>query len=184
MQYKMGEKDMIQSRFHTLALVSLAIFAPALCAAGDALPSPVLDTLERRFPGASVEEFGMESERGIAYYEIQLSDGGHLFEVEIATDGTVGETEAVVTFSSLPPDHQELIRAAVGRGEVREIERHVRIGIPRAGTFVPVAEAAAFYDVSYRVGGLNRSVQLPLAPEQAWALDEEDDDGDGENPGD
>lgn len=175
---------MLKSRIHMLALASLAVLASALCAAGFALPLPVVDTLENRFPGASVEEFGMESERGVAYYDIQLSDRGSLFEVEIATDGTVGETEEEVTLSSLPPDHQNLIRAAVGRGEIRRIERHVRVGIPRAGTFIPVAKSATFYDVGYRVGGLNRSVQLPLAPEQAWALDEEDDDGGGENPGD
>jgi len=44
-----------------------------------------------------------------------------------------------------------------------------------AGTSVPVAEPAAFYDVRYQVRVQNRSAQLPVDPQQAWALDWTDD---------
>lgn len=54
-------------------------------------------------------------------------------------------------FETLPPEHQQMIRTAIGRGTIREIERHMRIDVARSDTFVPPPEPAAFCEVSYWV---------------------------------
>lgn len=172
---------MARGRFPTFCMVAaLACAGPGPSGADD-LPEPVRRTLTGRFPGMVVAEVGTETEGGVRYYEVHLRDSGGLVEVEIAADGSVGETEAVVDLHSLPAAQQEQIRQEGGGGVIRRIEKHMRIGVPRDATFAPVAEPGGFYEVNFRDGGVNRSLQLPMDPAQGWVLHHADDEV-GEDP--
>ena len=140
------------------------------------LPAPVVQRIKEKFPGATVVGFVMEREPGVRYYEVNLRRGEDRIEVEVARDGSIGEIESKVALEGLPESHQERIREAVGRGKIHRVEKHVRVGRGRNGTFAPLKSPVGFYDVKYYDGDRRRAVKVPIDPEQIWVADDEDDE--------
>lgn len=140
------------------------------------LPEPVLRTITEKFPGATVVSFGMEREPGVRYYEVNLRRDGDRIEVEVAPDGNIGEIESIVAFEGLPQAHQARINEAIGRGKIRRVEKHVRVGRGRNGTFVPLKSPVGFYEVTYYDRGQRRAVKVPIDPDQIWVIDDEDEE--------
>ncbi|MHC4808603.1 MAG: hypothetical protein ACYTBX_20400 [Planctomycetota bacterium] len=140
------------------------------------LPAPIAQTIKEKFPGATVVGFVMEREPGVRYYEVNLRRGEDRIEVEVAPDGSIGEIESRVALEGLPEAHQARIREAVGRGKIHRVEKHVRVGRGRNGTFAPLKSPVGFYEVKYYDDDRRRAVKVPIDPDQIWVVDDEDDD--------
>jgi hypothetical protein len=129
------------------------------------LPAPV-----------AVVGFVMEREPGVRYYEVNLRRDEDRIEVEVAPDGSIGEIESRVALEGLSEAHQARLREAVGRGKIHRVEKHVRVGRGRNGTFAPLKSPVGFYEVKYYDGDRRRAVKVPIDPDQIWVVDDEDDD--------
>jgi hypothetical protein len=140
------------------------------------LPAPVAQTIKEKFPGATVVGFVMEREPGVRYYEVNLRRDEDRIEVEVAPDGSIGEIESRVALEGLSEAHQARLREAVGRGKIHRVEKHVRVGRGRNGTFAPLKSPVGFYEVKYYDGDRRRAVKVPIDPDQIWVVDDEDDD--------
>src|SRR4051794_2313990 len=90
----------MQIRSIAIASLTLAL-ALAGCAAGDKdggskdkhlskqdLPAPVAASVDRKFPGAQIRSVEKETENGKEIYDVELTQNGHKYEMDIETDGT------------------------------------------------------------------------------------------------
>jgi len=170
----------------TSAVAVVAVASTAIAKdGGKQLPAAAARTLTEKFPGATILSVGREREEGVRYYEVNLRRGKDRIEVEIAPDGSIGEIESVVTLSGLPKAHQKRIREAVGKGKIRRVEKHVRVGRGKNGVFAPLKTPVGFYEVKCYAGDRRREAKVALDPAQVWAIgddedDEEEDDEDDE----
>ncbi|GEM_PF-2753219 len=148
------------------------------------LPAPVVQTMRDRFPGALIHSAGRERETDVLYYEVNLRRGEDRFEVEVAPDGSVGEIEGRVKFENLPEPHQDRIRAAVGAAKIKRVEKHVRIGQGKEGSFVPLEKPVGFYEVKCLSNGNAHEKKVAIDPADVWLLrklEPEEDDADEED---
>jgi hypothetical protein len=134
----------------------------------DQLPDAVAKTVKERFPEASVLTFDRSHRRGLLCYDVVLRQLERRTRVEVAADGSVGEIESRLSLESLPAAHRAMVLAATGEGEVRSIDTHLRLGLPREGTFVLLDEPIGFHDVRYQRGEGERArlVKIPFKGDQ------------------
>ena len=135
----------------------------------DQLPEAVAKTVRERFPAASVLTFDRSHRGGMLCYDVVLRQLERRTRVEVAADGSVGEIQSRLTLSSLPAEHQAMVLAATGEGEVRSIDTHLRLGLPHEGTFVLLDEPIGFHDVRFQRGDGERArlVKIPFKGDQA-----------------
>ena len=171
-----------------LSLAAMALLAAASVMAGPKstkqLPDPVAKAVKEKFPDATVVGFEREREGGVKYYEVELRQAGDRIEVEVAPDGKTGEIESVVAFANLPQADQTRVRVKIGQGKIVRIEKHVRIGRGRGGTFEPLKTPVGFYEVKYRDGKGRREIKIAIDPNQEAAMDDEDEDDDHDDDDD
>lgn len=137
----------------------------------DQLPAAVAKTVKDRFPSASVLTFDRSHRSGVLCYDVVLRQVERRLRVEVAADGSVGEIESRLSLASLPAEHQALVLAATGEGELHSIDTHLRLGLAHAGTFVLLDEPVGFYDVRYQrnEGDRTRLVKIPFKGDQTLA---------------
>jgi hypothetical protein len=56
-----------------------------------ALPAPVIDTVQKAYPGWHIDSAEQEQENGHVHYELEISQADEDLEVEIAPDGVIME---------------------------------------------------------------------------------------------
>ncbi|MBT4815429.1 MAG: hypothetical protein HON70_07005, partial [Lentisphaerae bacterium] len=122
------------------ALLLFAVALP-LAAADRRLPSAAAKVIEANFPDAKITGVGRERERGAYYYEVNLKQGSRRFEVEVTSEGVIGEIEAKVKITDVPAALLKVIRRRVGDGRIVRVEKHERRGIARGGRFVPLEKS-------------------------------------------
>ena len=134
----------------------------------DQLPDAVAKTVRERFPTASVLTFDRNRRQGLLCYDVVLRQLERRTRVEVAADGSVGEIVSRLSLESLPAEHQAMVLAAAGEGEVRSIDTHLRLGLPQGGTFVLLDEPVGFHDVRYQRGEGERArlVKVPFTGNQ------------------
>ena len=133
-----------------VGLLLSAFLAAAERHGEEQLPAAVTKTLKERFPAAAVLTFDLNHRRGVLCYDIVLSQVEHRTRVEIAEDGSVGEIRSRLSLEVLPAEHQAMVLAATGDGEVCTIDTHLRLGLAHEGTFALLAEPEGFHDVTYQ----------------------------------
>ncbi len=155
----------IQRRF--AAVVALTFLLAAGAGAQDRrdrLPEAVREAVDRAFPSAVVESFGVEAESGVRCYELNLALQGNRVEAEVDRYGGIGEIERAVSIDELPRALAEAILAEKGiEGPVR-IERHERWGVAQGGRFVQLDEPQLSYEIRFSANGERRSVKWTPEP--------------------
>jgi uncharacterized membrane protein YkoI len=76
----------------TLTVVPAMLIATGLAQAGDdltfeQLPAPVQATVKREVKAGQISEIERDIKRGQTVYEIEFTDGGAKYEIEVAPDG-------------------------------------------------------------------------------------------------
>ena len=151
-------------RSTALTLAAWIVVAAPLAAprAGgyDGLPPEAAAAVQALFPDATLVAIGQEREYGVFYYEVALRTGEATIELEVTTDGVVGEVETEVALADVPPPAQAEIARLTGGGPVGHVERHEVRGVPRGSTFAPVDPPVVFYEVTYERDGIRREVSV------------------------
>ena len=66
------------------------------------VPAKVMDSVNAKFPGATIRSAEKEKENGQVIYDIELTQNGRHHEMDVQEDGTVAETESAIPADQLP----------------------------------------------------------------------------------
>lgn len=148
--------------FSTLVVACLAGRA-ALAQSG--LPEAVKTAVNKAFPNATIRSFGRERESGVRYYEVNLLLNGNRIEVEVDSQGGIGEIERRISVDEAPEKLRKAAAEFIADGGIVRIERHERWGRRRDGRFDPLPEPHVFYEVKLSMRGKNEEgVWMPERP--------------------
>jgi hypothetical protein len=132
-------------------------------------PEAVATAAKALFPHASLVTFGRKSLNGVPCYEVLLRQAEQDVSVDIGSDGSIGSIQLQARIEQLAADEQARIAAAARNGPVHGVGLHLRLGIAREGTFVPIEEPEGHYQVRYLRGSRTRVANVALAPDQVPA---------------
>jgi uncharacterized protein YxeA len=104
-----------------LALVTSGYAREKKLAKAD-LPPAVRATVDQQSQGATVTGFSLEREKGKKMYEASMMISGHTRNVIIDESGKVVEVEEEVSFSDLPQEVQDGLKAEAGAKEIKKVE--------------------------------------------------------------
>ena len=65
-------------------------------------PQPVLQAIEKRFPGATIQKWSKENEHGAVLYDVEFTQDGKKLEADVTPDGTIDNWEREIPVSELP----------------------------------------------------------------------------------
>jgi len=154
----------------------------ARAGAGD-LPARAKAAIAENFPGTKVLGIDKEKEFGATYYQVLLQKAGKRTELEVSSDGVLGEAESRVRMSSLPKVVSSAIQKQLAGKKIVKIEKHVRHGSAKSGSWVQLSSPKTFYDVKYQQGQHRKSVLFNARGKPARDLDDPD-ENDDDNQGD
>ena len=117
-------------RFATLALPLMLV----LCIVSGAnaqdkkitkkdVPAAVLNAFEKAYLKAKVNNYGMEVEKGVKFYELETSEGKIKRDLLYKADGTLAEMEEILTTAMVPDDIAKAIRTEFPKGKIMSGER-------------------------------------------------------------
>lgn len=143
-------------------------------------PEVVKTAIEKSFPGATIKETGRERENKVVYYEVEIAWKGQELEVEVAEDGALGEVTQELKEADLPAAVAAKVKALVGAGQLKEIERTEVRGLPKGTTFAPQNPAKTIYEIKYMDPVKKRTLEARLSADGDVlpAGDDDDDDED------
>ena len=146
-------------------------------------PEVVKTAIEKSFPGATIKETEREREKTVLYYEVEIVWKGQELEVEVAMDGALGEVTQEIKEADLPATVAAKIKALVGAGQIKEIERTEVRGLPKGTSFAPQTPAKTIYEIKYTDTVRKRTVEVRLSAtgDPIPAGDDDDDDGDDDD---
>ena len=108
-------------RFGVSALAGLVLLSAAAGAAEkekggkkvplDKVPKKVMDAVKARFPGARITSVEKETADGKVVYDIELTQKGRKYEMDILEDGTVLEVEKEVPAKDVPEAVTKALKA-------------------------------------------------------------------------
>jgi hypothetical protein len=120
--------------------VSLVLSLSAACAhspsmntaaaspGSSACPDAVRQSIAKDFAGATITACKAESEDGHDQFEVKLDQRGKTMEVDVAPDGTVLQTEAVIPVADVPAKVMAAFSAKYSGKTAIRIEKQVRTG--------------------------------------------------------
>ena len=80
-----------------------------------------MQALRARFPGAEIEKWSKETEKGVVLYDIEFTQQGHKFEADIRADGSVSNWENEVQLQDVPAAVRQTIHTKFPGATVRTI---------------------------------------------------------------
>jgi hypothetical protein len=89
--------------------------------APDKLPKKVKDAINKRFPGAKITSAEKEIEGGKVVYDIELTQKGREYEMDIQENGTVIEIEKQVFLKDVPKAITNAIKAKYPKAKIKEV---------------------------------------------------------------
>jgi len=92
------------------------------------LPAAVEKTVAEQSKGAIVRGFSEEVEKGVTYYEAELTVNGHGRDILMNKQGKIVEVEDVVSLDSLPAAVREGLQEAAGAGKIGKVESLTKNG--------------------------------------------------------
>jgi len=142
------------------------------------LPQTVAAAIAKAFPGAKVGEVEVEEELGLILYEVELSQNGKRFELEVAADGTIVEVEQVVEAGELPAAVAKALAGAAKGAKVLKVEKTEQHAAVR---LVKLRAPKTTYEVEVLRDG--KKVEMRVAADGTVTMrpagdDDDDDDGD------
>ena len=84
-------------------------------------PAAVMQALRTRFPGAEIEKWSKETEKGVVLYDIEFTQQGHKLEADIRADGSVSNWENEVQLQDVPDAVRQTINTRFPGATVRTI---------------------------------------------------------------
>ena len=94
------------------------------------LPDAVKAAVSAMYPQAAIEKTEMEKE-SLPVYSMELKQNGHVFELTVAPDGTIVDSESVVALSELPDAVKAAIAKAAEGATVKEVKKEVTYWVVR-----------------------------------------------------
>ncbi|NLF16887.1 MAG: hypothetical protein GX595_06465 [Lentisphaerae bacterium] len=160
-------------------LLASAALRAAEAARPEGLPEAAFTALQASFPGATIDEVEAERERGVPYFEVEMTHAGREVEVEVTADGMIGEIETEVAAADLPTAVAAKAQEAAGGGRLGTAERHEVRGVPLYGTFAALAEPVVVYEIPFRSAVLRRKGTVVIRDNgEVVRVARGDDDGD------
>ena len=90
----------------------------------ESLPASVRDSLDVRYPGATIEKLRRETVKRVVLYEAELSLPEGRVDALFESDGRLREEERLLPASRLPPAVRRAVqRVTGGRGSILRAER-------------------------------------------------------------
>jgi hypothetical protein len=125
------------------------------------LPVYARQAINSAFPGARIVDFERQSEKGVRYYEVDVTWQARTMEVEVTEDGDLGEIQEDVDLETLPQRVLRALSQFTDRENVRKVEMHDIRGTPANGTFVTLPSAQIVYEIKARTSdGSHIAVRL------------------------
>ncbi len=87
----------------------------------DKVPAPIMKAVNTRFPGAKLRSVEKEVEDGKVVFDIELTQNGKKYEMDIKEDGTVIEIEKEVAVKDLPQTVTETLKKQYPKATIKEI---------------------------------------------------------------
>ena len=85
------------------------------------VPKNVMDSVNKRFPGAQVRSVERETEHGNVVYDFELAQNGRKYETDVKEDGTIMETEIQVANRDVPDVVKRAVDARYPRSTIKEV---------------------------------------------------------------
>lgn len=87
----------------------------------DKVPKAVRDAVKARFPAGEVTSVEKETDDGKVVYDIELTEKGRKYEMDIREDGTVLEIEKEVPLKDVPKAVTDALAARYPKAKVTEV---------------------------------------------------------------
>lgn len=87
----------------------------------DKIPPAVMDGLKTRFPMAEIQKWTEETEEGVVVYDIEFTQEGKKFEVDVKADGTLANWEETIEAKDLPEAVSQAVETKYPGSTIREI---------------------------------------------------------------
>ena len=147
------------------------------------LPEAVREAVDMHYPQAVIEEVKREKE-GPKIYEIELEQNGQDFELTVAPDGTVVETESEVAVDSLPDAVKKAILDVASGARIKEVSKEITYLVVK---LVALDEPRTTYEAELDKAGKEIEIEvaadgtvLKVKAEEDEDRDEDGDDGENE----
>jgi uncharacterized membrane protein YkoI len=118
------------------------------------LPAKVQSAVNSKFPNAQIRSAEKETENGKVIYDVELTQNGKHYEMDINEDGTIAETESAIEASALPAPVSQAVQAKYPGGTVKEVMEK------RKGNEQAVSE----YEIVVKPSS-GKSQELTIAPD-------------------
>jgi uncharacterized membrane protein YkoI len=87
----------------------------------DKVPEPIMKAVNNRFPGAKLRSVEKEVEDGKTVFDVELTQNGKKYEMDIREDGTVIEIEKEVAVKDLPKAVTKTLKREYPKATIKEI---------------------------------------------------------------
>ena len=150
---------MRQIRRGTLTVVVSMLLASGMgCTMDMADVSPeAKNAIETRFPQATVTQ--VEGKLGNRY-EITLTQGTLVADVELHRDGTIIEVETTIAASELPKAVADTVAEKAKDHELVKVERVEQMARRTGGRLETLETPEVYYEVKWRSGGFMRELEI------------------------
>ena len=141
------------------------------------LPSEAEASLQRAFPGATIEEVKME-DKGI--YEVELQKDGAEMEAEVTAAGMILETSCAVAAKDLPKAVQDAIAKAAPGAKIEEAKREETLADAKTGK-LPAPQVAFEVELAKdgKEGELKVAADGTILDPLKWEDQDKDDEKEG-----
>jgi putative PepSY-like beta-lactamase-inhibitor len=87
----------------------------------DKVPAKIMSAIKGRFPDAQLKSVENENENGKVMYDIELTQNGRKYEMDIKEDGTIIEIEKGVAPKDFPAACAKAVAAKFPNAKIKEI---------------------------------------------------------------
>jgi uncharacterized membrane protein YkoI len=87
----------------------------------DKVPEPIMKAVNTRFPGAKLRSVEKEVEDGKVVFDVELTQNGRKYEMDIKEDGTIIEIEKEVAVKDLPQAVTKTLKREYPKATIKEI---------------------------------------------------------------
>src|SRR5262245_59339999 len=87
----------------------------------DKVPEKIMSAIKGRFPAAELKSVEKEVENGKVVFDVELTEKGRKYEMDIIEDGTVVEIEKEVALKDFPAEGPKAIDAKYPKATIKEI---------------------------------------------------------------
>lgn len=168
-----------------LAALGLTTTHAAAMEASQDVQAVVKTAIEANFPGATIKAMEPEREHKVVYYDVEIAWKGKEMEVEVATDGALGEVTQETKQADLPAAVAAKVKELVGAGKLKEIELTEVRGVPKGTTFAAQTPVIV-YEIKYKDAIKKKTVEARLGADGAVLVgsgDDNEDDADDDHDG-